>query len=60
VGVDQRALIGVDNILWESDYPHADSLWPNSRATAEKLLANVPDDEAAKIAGGNAKKLFKV
>jgi len=60
VGVDQRALIGVDNILWESDYPHADSLWPNSRTTAEKLLSNVPDDEAAKIAGGNAKKLFKV
>ncbi|MEU8803235.1 amidohydrolase family protein [Spirillospora sp. NPDC048819] len=60
VGVDQRHLIGVDNILWESDYPHADSLWPRSRTVLEKLLSDVPEDEAHKIAEGNARRLFRV
>src|SRR5579875_857 len=55
VGVAQRDYIGVDNILWESDYPHADSLWPNSRATAEKLLSSVPDEDARKIGELNAR-----
>ena len=60
VGVNLRHLIGVENILWESDYPHADSLWPNSKATAEKLLADVPADEAKKIVETNARTLFRV
>ena len=58
VGLAQRDCIGVENILWESDYPHADSLWPNSRATAEKLLSAVPDEDARKIGELNARALF--
>jgi len=60
VGVDLRHQIGLDNILWESDYPHADSLWPNSRKTAERLLSDVPEDESKKILETNARKLFRV
>ena len=60
VGVNLRHLIGVENILWESDYPHADSLWPNSKTTAEKQLADVPADESKKILETNARTLFRV
>jgi len=41
----------VDNILFEGDYPHGDGLFPNNRAYLEKVLADVPDDIAVKIAG---------
>ena len=57
-GIEMRHLIGVDNIMFESDYPHSDSNWPHSRAMLEKVLAEVPDDEARKIAEDNARRVF--
>ncbi len=57
-GVETRHLIGVDNIMWEGDYPHSDSNWPASRAKLEGVLAGVPDAEAQKIAEHNARRVF--
>jgi hypothetical protein len=48
----------VDNLLWESDFPHMDSLWPHSRTFLEKTLADVPDDDARKIGELNARRVF--
>ena len=59
VGIELRHRIGVDHILFESDYPHADSKWPSSRAYAEKVLADVPDDEAHRMIELNARELFR-
>ncbi len=28
-----------DNLLWATDYPHPDSIWPHSRATISKTMA---------------------
>ncbi len=58
LGVDQRDLIGVDRLLWESDYPHSDSLWPNSRSNAEKVFADVPTAVVRRIVETNARELF--
>jgi predicted TIM-barrel fold metal-dependent hydrolase len=60
VGVANRHEIGVDKMLWESDYPHSDTMWPNSRATLAKHLVGIPDDEARRIAEGNARALFRM
>ena len=57
-GIDERHRIGVDNIMFESDYPHSDSNWPSSRIVLEKMLANVPDGEARKIAEDNTRRVF--
>ena len=57
-GVIRREAIGIDNILWECDYPHSDSNWPHSREFTAKLLADVPDAEAHKIVELNARKLY--
>ncbi|MCT1351972.1 MULTISPECIES: amidohydrolase family protein [Gordonia] len=57
-GVARRHQVGIDNITWECDYPHSDSNWPNSRRYTEKLLAEVPDEEAHKIVELNARKLY--
>jgi predicted TIM-barrel fold metal-dependent hydrolase len=59
VGILTRHLIGVDHIMFESDYPHSDSKWPASRAYAEKLLVDVPDDEVHRMLEFNARELFR-
>ena len=40
-------------MMWGSDYPHSESTFPQSRKIRAEILAGVPDDEQAKIAGGN-------
>jgi predicted TIM-barrel fold metal-dependent hydrolase len=58
VGVETRHLIGTHKMLWESDYPHSDSLWPHSRKHLAEQLVDVPDDEARMFAELNARALF--
>ena len=43
----QRDVIGIGNILVESDYPHADSTWPNTQERLAAQLAGLSDDEVA-------------
>jgi predicted TIM-barrel fold metal-dependent hydrolase len=57
-GIAMRHTVGVNNIMWEGDYPHSDSLWPNDRKNLEQVLADVPDDEAHRIVELNARDLF--
>jgi predicted TIM-barrel fold metal-dependent hydrolase len=57
-GVENRHKIGVDNITWESDYPHSDSNWPHSRKVAEEVFLDVPDNEVHQIAELNVRRLY--
>jgi len=54
-----RHHIGIDHICIESDYPHADSTWPDTQELARRGLAGVPDDEVRKLTWENASKLFR-
>ena len=54
-----KDIIGVDNILVESDYPHSDSTWPNTQALLRKHLAGVPVEEQRKMCWENTVKLFR-
>lgn len=58
-GINYRDDIGVDRITWESDYPHSDSNFPHSRDVLAKMLTDVPDDEAHRIAELNARDVLK-
>ena len=58
VGIRLRDLIGVDNMMWGSDYPHSESTFPQSRKILAEILAGVPDDEQAKIVGGNTARVY--
>ena len=53
-----RHHIGVDNILYETDFPHPTSTWPDSKACRESCLAGVPEDEQVKMLRENAIRLF--
>ncbi len=58
VGIDLLDRIGVDNVLFETDYPHQDGTFPHSRETAEKLFGHLDPEVIHKLARGNAIELF--
>jgi predicted TIM-barrel fold metal-dependent hydrolase len=60
VGIEQRHNIGIENILWESDYPHTDTTWPNSQEVVQKHFGGIPEDDRRKIVYDNACKLFQM
>ncbi len=53
-GLESLDRVGVDNITFETDYPHTDSTWPDTLAVAEKMMAGLTDEEVYKIVRGNA------
>lgn len=53
-------LIGEDNILWGSDYPHPDGIWPDSRKWIEVDLQGVAEPVRRKILCDNAQKLYRL
>ena len=58
LGIRLRDIIGVDNLLWGSDYPHQESTFPRSQQILEEILADCTEEEKAKIAGGNAARIY--
>jgi predicted TIM-barrel fold metal-dependent hydrolase len=57
-GVVRREKVGLDNIMWECDYPHSDSHWPSSREYLGKLMQDVPDEDVHKMVELNARRVF--
>ena len=59
LGIQLRDVIGVDNMLWGSDFPHAESTWPKSREFLDRIFAGTPEDVQRKITSENAARLFR-
>ncbi len=55
----QRDVIGIGNILVESDYPHADSTWPITQQRLAAQLAGLSEHEVARVTWANAAELFQ-
>ena len=53
-GVRVRDQIGVENMMWATDFPHAETDWPESQDVIEEIFVGVPEDELQKMLGGNA------
>lgn len=55
-GLKSRAEVGVDHILFETDYPHSDGTFPHSRKVAHEMFvaAGMSADECYKVLRGNA------
>ncbi len=49
---------GQENLLWASDYPHPDSIWPNSVAKIAEHMGHMDPALVRGIVGGNAAKLY--
>ncbi len=57
--IKTRHTIGVENILFESDYPHGDGTWPDTQKVIEAVLGDLPRDEVHKITHENAARLYR-
>jgi predicted TIM-barrel fold metal-dependent hydrolase len=60
VGIELLDKIGVDNVMFETDYPHQDGTFPRSKAVAEELFGHLDAESVYKIARGNAIKLLEL
>jgi predicted TIM-barrel fold metal-dependent hydrolase len=58
IGIRVRDVIGVDNMMWGSDYPHNESTFPQSRKILAEILARVPEEEQARIVGDNTARAY--
>ena len=59
LGIRDRAFIGVDALMWGSDYPHTETTFPRSRQILERILEGVPEDERQKITSTNVARLYQ-
>jgi predicted TIM-barrel fold metal-dependent hydrolase len=50
--------MGVETLMWGSDYPHADGVWPESSKYIEEQFGHLPADYTRKITCENAGKFY--
>jgi predicted TIM-barrel fold metal-dependent hydrolase len=53
-------LIGMDNLMWATDYPHPDSTWPRSQEVLREHFKDVSTEDLEQIAAGNATRIYKL
>ncbi len=58
IGVELRHHVGVDKIMWSTDFPHIVTHWPRSLEVMEQQFAGVPDDEKELMLASNAVRFF--
>ena len=56
--VELRHDVGVDRIMWGSDFPHLEGCWPWSRQHLRLAFAGVPEDEVRAMVGANAAQVY--
>ena len=56
--IKNRHAVGVERMLWSSDYPHLTTDFPYSWKTVHLTFADVPDAERHAILAGNAERIF--
>ena len=55
-----RAEIGVDRIMWGSDFPHPPCPYPNTTQNVEKVLGDMSPEDRFKVVAGNVMKLYDI
>jgi predicted TIM-barrel fold metal-dependent hydrolase len=57
--INTRYAIGVDHIMFETDYPHGDGTWPDSQAVIDQYWGDLPVEELRKLTHLNAAALYR-
>jgi len=58
--VQNRDLVGVDNLMFATDYPHTASTWPKSQQIVQRDMTSIPDEDKRKLIHDNVLKFFKI
>lgn len=56
--VEMRDQVGVERIMWGSDFPHLEGCWPFSKAHLRMAFSGVPEAEVRAMVGGNAARVY--
>jgi predicted TIM-barrel fold metal-dependent hydrolase len=59
-GVKHRHLIGVERVMFGTDYPHVGTFWPHTRFYIDLAFDGVPEDEKEKILWSNGAELYGI
>jgi predicted TIM-barrel fold metal-dependent hydrolase len=59
VAVELLHHLNVDNVCWESDFPHSDSIWPDAPEELSVLFEKTDDATVSKITHENAMRHFR-
>jgi len=60
IGVFNRNMIGVDNMMWCNDYPHSYGPWPHSVDQINKDMGSLDEKDRYQILAGNAVRVFNL
>ncbi len=58
-GIRNRHDVGVERLLWSSDYPHISADWPSSWRSIQSAFSGVPAEERQLILAGNTQRLYR-
>jgi predicted TIM-barrel fold metal-dependent hydrolase len=56
--VDLRDEVGIERIMWGSDFPHLEGCWPFSKQHLRLAFAGVPEDQVRQMLAGNASRVY--
>jgi len=52
--------VGVDNVMFETDFPHPTCLYPHPLERATEALAALTVEERLKVLSGNAARIYGI
>jgi predicted TIM-barrel fold metal-dependent hydrolase len=58
IGIKLLDDLGADNVMWGSDFPHPDGVWPDSQEYIQKELGHLPADVRRKVVCENAGRFY--
>jgi predicted TIM-barrel fold metal-dependent hydrolase len=58
--IREREVIGVNSIMWGSDFPHSDGTWPTSLDTIDRHCALMSEEDSRRIFCQNAADLYSI
>ncbi len=58
-GLELLDKIGTDNVMWGSDFPHPDGIWPDSRKFIQEQFSTLSERDRRKIVYENAAMLYR-
>ena len=56
--IRRRHVLGLDAVMWGTDYPHPEGSWPNTAAKLKADFCDVPVEETKQLLGGTAAKVY--
>jgi Amidohydrolase len=58
IGISFIDHFNIDNVRWESDFPHSDTSWPHGPEVNERQFSSLSDEQVNKITHSNAMRHF--